>query len=202
MNRQLEHEPHDESRLTMTTPRLKVEHQVRGRIRLKVPSAKGNLQLLEQIKQTFDVIPGIEQVIVNPTTGSVVLQYDEYRHEQFHSEIQQYLPVSHRPPSNEPDEFAEKFGQEADFLAEHSHLAQSIVDFFKEFDREIKDATGNLIDLKIVLAAAIIGITIFEVGATAAIPVWVTLVIFSLVHFVEMNPPISRGTRAPRVRMA
>ena len=110
MNCQAEREPYDESRLTMTTLKLKVEHQVRGRIRLKVPSAKGNLQLLEQIKQTFGVIPGIEQVIVNPTTGSVVL--------------------------------------------------------------------------------------------TAATPVWVTLVVFSLVHFVEMNPPISSGTRASRVRMA
>jgi hypothetical protein len=171
---------------------LKIEHQIRGRIRMKIPAGKGNPELLEDIKQTFGSIPGIEQVLVNPTTGSVILHYDEDRHDQFHGDLQHHLPVAHRPPTNEIDELAHKFEEEAEFLAEHSQFARGVVDFFKELDRHVKIATGNTIDLKIVLAAAIIGFTVFEVGAGAATPVWVTLVIFSLNHFVEMHPP--RGT--------
>jgi hypothetical protein len=181
---------------------LKIEHQIPGRIRMKVPAGKGNPDLLEKIRKSFGVVPGIEQVAVNPITGSVVLEYDERKHEKLCSDLQQRLPSVHRPPPTEIDELADKLEQEAEFLAEHSHLAQGIVDAFKGFDREIKAATGNLIDLKIVLAAAIIGITIFEVGATAATPVWVTLVVFSLNHFVEMNLPTPKGASAPPTRMA
>ena len=33
----------------------------------------------------------------------------------------------------------------------------------------------------------IIALTVFEVGATAATPVWVTLAIFTVNHFIEMH---------------
>ncbi|WP_256366647.1 HMA2 domain-containing protein [Methylocapsa sp. S129] len=181
----------------MTKLNLEIAHQVRGRIRMKIPAGKGNPELLEQIKQTFGIIPGIEQVIVNPTTGSVVLHYDEDRHDEFHGDLQQHLPPAHRPPSNEIDEIARKFEEEAEFLAEHSHTARAVVDFFKDLDRRVKAASGNVIDLKIVLAVAIIGFTVLEVGAGAATPVWVTLVIFSLNHFIEMHPPGARTAQKP-----
>ena len=180
----------------MTKLNLHIAHQVPGRIRMKIPAGMGNAELLEQIKQTFGVIPGIEQVTVNPTTGSVVLHYDQDRHDEFHGDLRQHLPIHHRPPSNEIDEIARKFEDEAEFLAEHSHTARVVVDFFKDLDRRIKAATGNMIDLKIVLAAGIIGFTVFEVGAGAATPVWVTLVIFSLNHFIEMHPPGARSAQA------
>jgi hypothetical protein len=175
----------------MTKLNLAIAHQVPGRVRLKIPSAKGNLDLLEQIKQTFGVIPGIENIDVNPTTGSVVLFYDVDRHHEFHGAFQEHhggnTPEPHRPPNSEIDDLADKIEREAEFLAEHSHAARAVVDFFKQLDRQIKVASGNTIDLKIVLAATIIGVTLFEVGAGAATPVWVTLVVFSLNHFIEMH---------------
>ena len=45
---------------------------------------------------------------------------------------------------------------------------------------------------KIVLATAIAGFTIFEVGANAATPVWVTLSMFGLNHLIEANSPEAR----------
>ena len=182
----------------MTKLNLEVAHQVPGRIRMKIPAGKGNPELLEQIKQTFGIIPGIEQIIVNPTTGSVVLHYDEDRHDQFHGDLSQHLPNGHRPPSNEIDEIARKFEDEAEFLAEHSQVARAVVDFFKDVDRRVKAASGNIIDLKILLAVGIIGFTVLEVGAGAATPVWVTLVIFSLNHFIEMHPPGSKAEPMPK----
>jgi hypothetical protein len=180
----------------MTKHHLKVEHSVPGRIRIKIPAGKGNAELLEEIKETFGAIPGIERITVNPTTGSLVLQYDEDRHDEFHGDLQQHLPTAHRPPSNEIDEIARKFEDEAEFLAEHSQVARAVVDFFKDLDVRVKAASGNMIDLKIVLAIGIIGFTVLEVGASAATPVWVTLVIFSLNHFIEMHPPGARAGRA------
>ena len=171
----------------MTKMKLQIAHQVPGRIRMKVPSAKENPELLEQIKQTFSVIPGIEQVIVNPATGSIVLHYDTDRHDEFHGKLEHHTGGHYKPPANEIEALATKIEQEAEYLAEHSHTARVVVDFFKDFDNGIKIATGNVVDLKILLAAGIAGFTIFEVGANAATPVWVTLAIFALNHMIQAN---------------
>ena len=171
----------------MTKMKLQIAHQVPGRIRMKVPSAKENPELLEQIKQTFSVIPGIEEVIVNPATGSIVLHYDTDRHDEFHGKLEHHTGGHYKPPANEIEALATKIEQEAESLAEHSHTARVVVDFFKDFDNGIKIATGNVVDLKILLAAGIAGFTIFEVGANAATPVWVTLAIFALNHMIQAN---------------
>ncbi len=163
---------------------------------MKVGSAKANPELLEQIKETFLVIPGIEQVTVNPATGSVVLHYDVDRHDEFHGRLEHHTGGHYRPPTNEIDALADKITQEAEFLAEHSHAARVVVDFFRETDQQIKVASGNAIDLKIVLAVGIAGFTILEVGATAATPVWVTIAMFGLNHLIEANTPEARESEA------
>ena len=91
------------------------------------------------------------------------------------------------PPTNEIDALANKIEQEAEFLAENSHTARVIVDFFKHVDQQIKTGSHNTVDLKIVLAFGIAGFTILEVGASAATPVWVTLSMFGLNHLIEAN---------------
>lgn len=108
----------------MTKMKLQIAHQVPGRIRMKVPSAKENPELLEQIKQTFSVIPGIEEVIVNPATGSIVLHYDTDRHDEFHGKLEHHTGGHYKPPANEIEALATKIEQEAEYLAEHSHTAR------------------------------------------------------------------------------
>lgn len=185
----------DGKRAKGSAPKLKlhVAHQVPGRVRMKVSSAKGNPELLKQIGETFSVIPGIERVSINPTTGSVVLHYDTDRHNEFRKGFDpHYQSVGgqgNTPPRTEIDTLARNIEDEAEFLAQNSRSAKAVVDFFKKFDQEIKLATGNTVDLKVVLAIGIIGITVLEVGASAATPVWLTLTVFTLNHLIEINQP-------------
>ena len=108
--------------------KLKIVHQIPGRIRMKIPSAKGNPDQLEAYKQTLSLIPGIEQVETNPETGSVVLKYDPERHDAFHAGFTDHCRDQHdhhhRPPTNEIDALATKIQQEAEYLAEHSDTAR------------------------------------------------------------------------------
>jgi hypothetical protein len=129
--------------------KLQIAHQVPGRIRMKVPSAKGDPVLLEEIQKAFSAIPGIEQVAVNAETGSVALKYDADRRDDFHAgftdrfnEHGGHVPAHRPPPSNEIDALAAKIQQEADFLAEHSAAAKAVVDFCKHWDCEIKSPRG------------------------------------------------------------
>ena len=185
--------------------KIQIAHQVPGRIRMKVPSAKGDPKLLEEIQEVFSAIPGIEQVVVSPETGSVVLKYDADRHEDFYAGFthrfnehrDDHRPAHRPPPSNEIDALARKIEEEANFLAEHSDAAKAVVDFCKHWDREIKVASGNLVDLKMVLCIGLVGYTIFEVGAAAATPVWVTLTLFGLNHFIEMQSELAEREDVP-----
>ena len=174
--------------------KLKIIHQVPGRIRMKVPSAKGKPEQLEAYKEVLSLIPGVEGIDVNPVTGSIILKYDADQHGQFHAGFSTHVDRHHsepkgprRPPTNEIDLVASKIQQEAEYLAEHSRTARAVVDFCAHADREIRVATGNVLDLKMLLAAGVVGFTIFEVGAAAATPVWVTLLLFGLNHFIEMQ---------------
>jgi Heavy metal associated domain 2 len=174
----------------MTKLNLQIAHQVRGRLRMKIRAGKGNPDLLKQISETFGVIPGIEQITVNPTTGSIVLHYDADRHDEFYGTFQHHYGAHRqdRPPSTEIDELTRRIEDEAEFLAGRSHSARAVTDFVKKVDRKIKTGTNNTIDLKIAFAFGIISFMVLEVGATAATPVWVTLAIFTLNHFIEMHP--------------
>jgi hypothetical protein len=192
--------PAKDKKKKATKLKLEIAHQTHGRVRMKVPSAKGNPELLRQIGEAFGVIPGVERVTVNEVTGSVILHYDTDHHASFHDGLsQRFLSENqpYRPPVTEIDSLAQKIECEAEFLAAHSESAKAIVDFFRHIDREIKIASGNVIDFKILLAAGIIGVTVFEVGASAATPIWLTLTIFSLNHIIEMQQPRGQHTPAP-----
>jgi hypothetical protein len=186
--------------------KLQIAHQVPGRIRMKVPSAKGQPELLAEIQRSFGAIPGIDEVVSNPVTGSVVLKYDAKEHDAFlatftHHFNEHYtddVPAHHRPPSTEFDALAEKIQQEADFLAEHSLAAKAVVDFCRHCDRQIKLGSGNTIDLKIALCVGVVGFMVFEIGAAAATPIWVTLSLFGLNHFIELQSEFAKNERARR----
>ena len=47
-----------------------------------------------------------------------------------------------------------------------------------------------------VLCIGLVGFTVFEVGAAAATPVWVTLTLFGLNHFIEMQSELADSARA------
>jgi hypothetical protein len=170
--------------------KLKIAHQVPGRIRMKISAAKGDPEMLEEIKSVFAVIPGLSKVSANPTTGSIVLHYDPDLHRDFDTSFQHHCrqcDLDAARPTNEIDDLARKIQTEAEYLAENSESARAVVAFFKKMDAEIKSASGNAVDLKVVLAAGIIAFTVLEVGATAATPVWLTFAVFGMNHLVGLR---------------
>jgi hypothetical protein len=167
---------------------MKIEHQTSGRVRMKVAAAKGNAELLQKIGETFAGIPGIQRITANPTTGSLVLHYDQGQYESFQRHLRGRMDdQSIGPPPTQFDELASKIEREAEYLAEHSHSARMVVHICKRLDREIKLRTHNLLDFKIGLAGVVMALPLIELGATAATPIWLTLGVFTINHFVELQ---------------
>ena len=165
---------------------------------------------MKQIGEIFEIIPGIEEITVNPTTGSVVLHYDTDRHDEFHGSFQQHysaLGGAHRSinggmrgAETDLDKLTKSIETEAEFLARHSHSARAIVDFVKMLDREIKITTNNNVDLTIIFAVGVIALTVLQVGPTAATPVWLTLAIFTVNHFIEMHERAAYAVALPEAK--
>jgi Zn-dependent membrane protease YugP len=158
---------------------------------MKVPSAKGNTALLHEIKQLFVSIPGVGDVTVNATTGSVILHYDPTQHSKFYEHFQdRYASHAVSPlPATEVDSMFSTFQAEAEFLAERSHAARTVVGFCKAVDQHLRVVTNNTVDLKLLVAVTFVGLTLMEIGVVAATPMWVTVAIFALNHLAEMNVP-------------
>jgi hypothetical protein len=189
---------------------VQIAHQMPGRVRFKIPAAHDNPELLEQARQIFADMPGLKETRLKPSAGSIVLIYDPAEAAAFETQLipqaarmEGLMPRTRKvpkPPKLRPgDEIGEvtrKIEAEAEFLADHSHSARVIVDFFKGLDLEIKTLTNNVVDLKIVLAFALAVATFAGVGATAATPMWVTLGLFALNHFIEMQAPRASTSRA------
>ncbi len=173
---------------------------------MKVPAAKGDEVLLQQIRQAMGSIPGVQRVSVNPATGSVILEYDPEHHADFHLKLEdhgkEHVSVKRAPALTEVDEMAETLEAEAEYLAEHSHAARVVVDFCKSLDTEVKRATGNAVDLKVLVPLGLAAYTFLELGFEAATPVWLTLGLFALNHFVEMHAHPAGDPSSPGPRRA
>ena len=54
-------------------PTAFISHRTTGRLRVKIPSKKGDRSFFQSIKEQFSGLKGIEAVEINPLTGSVLI---------------------------------------------------------------------------------------------------------------------------------
>ena len=175
--------------------RAQVAHHTKGRLRLRVPSAKGDTAALEEIRNSLSPIFGVREVIVNEAIGTITVHYDPNLHVDFQKHLNE-AGGSHQdrlhvpppaPPVSEVDEAMEMLEKEAEFLSSHSHSAKVLFDLLRKFDVGLKRATGNNIDLKVLAPLGLAAYAFIEMGFEAATPVWLTLGVFSFNHFVTLH---------------
>jgi len=192
----------DQATVHVKKQKARIAHKIPGRIRMRIPHARTNPEILEVYKEAFSHIPGITKVTTKPATGNIIIHYDIKYEADFHKHLSFYGVENGTPlPGDEINLMANRIKAEADFLAQRSEFAKTTVDFFANLDRQLKLTTGNAIDLKIVLAGGLAAYTFWEIGATAATPMWVTLALFSLNHFAELHsgqPAMAPAPVGPR----
>jgi copper chaperone CopZ len=54
-------------------------HMIEGRLRIKVPEVKGAPERARVIESQIRMIDGVDEVVANPITGSVLIHYDARR---------------------------------------------------------------------------------------------------------------------------
>jgi hypothetical protein len=188
--------------------RAHVAHHTKGRLRIRVPSAKGDPAALEEIKRSLSPVPGVSEVIVNEAIGTITVHYDPDQHVDFHRHLseaegshqetlQMAPPPSSPSPLSEVDEAMEMLEKEAEFLSSHSHTAKALLEMLRKFDVGLKKATDNNLDLKVLAPLSLAVYAFMELGFEAATPVWLTLGVFSFNHFVTLHTQTPTTHPAP-----
>jgi hypothetical protein len=166
------------------------------------------MRVLQRIQQALSPLSGIKRVQINPSTGSVLVEYPQEQRTDFERFLSQHGTKTGlfalRPPElTQADDIADKIAAEAEFLAAHSDVARVLVNFVKHLNEKIRVATDNQVDLKVLLPLGLAVYTFVEAGSEAVTPLWVTLGIFSFNSFVALHQPHpSAGTRMDSIANA
>jgi hypothetical protein len=142
-------------------PDAVIAHASTGRLRIKIPSQKGNLAVLKSQGDQVAACPGILSVEVNPLTGSML-----FLHQTTITAISEYarshelftLQEQSRYPTANPANFRRDIGQT-----------------FKNVDRQVQTMTSGELDLGGLVIAVLVGTGVMQIlaGNAAAIPWYV-----------------------------
>ena len=167
-----------------------VAHQIPGRVRLKIPAAKGRPDLLEQIGAAPGSANDIKSVEYNSVTGSILIQYapEAYKSLEALGSILSNPAVSVSVHASRPAGGVRSWHARRGEREEPSAAAKTITSFFKSLDQAIRDATGNELDLKVILplTAGAMGLLAFR-RRSMTTPLWLTLLIFAFHSFLTLH---------------
>lgn len=167
----------------------RIVHRTGGRVRLKLPAAKNNHRVLQDIKQLLKPMSGVQMVEVNTRTGSVLIHYDSKKWQDPATTLKEAGDQSGIFTMELPPEVQElrTLQQDVELLAQHSQLARSIVDFVKQLNLRVKQGTNNTVDLNVLAPLGLALYSLMEVESEAVTPLWLTLGIFSFHSFVALH---------------
>jgi hypothetical protein len=172
-----------------------VAHVIPGRLRLKIPAAKGRPELLQHIASVVGSASNIKSVECNPVTGSVVICYAPaaYKNLEALGSIlgESTVPISMR--ASHPAAAALPRRVRRQQRKEPSAAAQAITSFFNGLDQDIREATDNEVDLKVLLPLGAGALGLVALGGKAATPLWVTLLIFAFHSFLTLHSVAEAG---------
>ncbi len=169
-----------------------IAHHVPGRLRLKVPRARGDRARLQHIDQSLARLTGVRNVDVDSLTGSVLIHYDAADQHDIVNRVrdkgaQDGLFSLELPDISPFNDAEQKIEAEAEFLAEHSRLAASLVELVRGLNAEIRRLTDNNLDLNVLLPLALGGYSLTYPDADLATPLWVTLGLASINSFIALH---------------
>ncbi|MDA8241725.1 MAG: hypothetical protein M0Z67_15340 [Nitrospiraceae bacterium] len=147
-----------------------ISHRTRSRIRIRVPSKKGDHAFFASVAEKMSAVEGIGTVGANPLTASVLLLH-----------------------SSDPDRIiersvAEGFFRIGDAAHTRTNLHRRVFTAFDTADAALRDVTGNELDVGGTAFLALVGMGIYQIwrGNIAAIP-WYAAAWYALNIFLKSN---------------
>jgi hypothetical protein len=170
---------------------VEVIHAITGRMRLRVPSLKGNEELSRRLHERLSAVPGITRVEANPVTASVLVLH--HAGDAHGPELVQALAEGLAPLAGvDKQRLQARLAQDARRQRPRPLLHRdSVHGFFKGLNASVKSATGGA-DLSLLVPASLIllglrRLLLSEGGWHA--PRWYDFMWFGFATYLMLNNP-------------
>jgi|SRR5271157_3179165 len=149
-------------------PDAHVSHGMARRLRIKIPSKRGDVSYFSTLQERLSGCPGVGEIRVNPQTGSALISYE-----------------------CEKKTLAE-FAREKDlFLLRRSTprrktLFGNVADTFQAYNQDIKKLTGGEVDIPSLVFVSLLISGIWQIArGNLAMPAWYTAFYYALGVFTR-----------------
>ena len=162
-------------------PEARIVHRIAGRMRVRVPSRRGDPAYFASVEETLRSLPGVERVEADPMTGGILILHrvDPARYRR--------LCVSEEPFSGEGRGTRKGGG-----TAVHDALGAPFVSLGKR----IRDFTGNAADLSGLAVLGLLSVGVYQIArGNFGAPAWYTAFWYAFGIFNRSNGGKERDFR-------
>lgn len=138
-------------------PEAGITHTISGRLRLKIPSKKGDNSYFQSLEQKLSGCDGVQRVKANAVTAGVLLLHD--------ADIKSI------------SKFAEenRLFMVKSLGSERTLLVDRIRNSFKDLDRRTKNLTGGELDVASAVFLSLVSLSIYQIArGNFFAPAWYT----------------------------
>ena len=156
-----------------------VLHHVAGRMRLRVPGAKGNSKILEEIRRALLPLEGVRDVATNSTIGTVVIDYDAARAAEFPRRLTDH--VADRKILRLQRAFA------SNVETTTSITDESLEMLAEKVNQKVQNATGSTINLKELFPFSLVIYAVLFVDKAVNAAQWLNWLQFAFSSYMELH---------------
>jgi hypothetical protein len=153
-------------------PEAYISHMIHGRLRIKIPSRKGDMYFFGDMYRQLSTYHGIDRVEVNSLTGSILLM-----HSLDAGRIADFARASNL--------FAIKDAN-AKMYGKQTYVSRKISETFQDINHKVIVSTKGFANIPDLMVIALIGLSIFQISQGNFIaPAWYTALWYAMNIFLK-----------------
>ena len=176
----------------MNTEAVTIAHAMPGRIRLKIAGLKHHPALAADLQHRLAVVPAIQNVEINASTGSMIIRYDTAALSSDASLRTFTAAVATIFPDVDLSQIdmSSLVSANGTATAAPSVVAATLRSFFAQVNTNIDAATGGAADLRTLLPLLLFGLGVRSLFTTEKplVPTWYDFLWFALGTYFMLNP--------------
>lgn len=149
-------------------PDAHVSHGMAHRLRIKIPSKKGEVPYFSSLRERLSGCPGVGEIRVNPQTGSALISYECQRKTiaEFARENDLFL-LKRSPPRRKT-------------------LFGNVADTFQGYNQYLRNLTGGEVDIPSLVFVSLLLSGMWQIArGNLAMPAWYTAFYYALGVFTR-----------------
>ncbi|MBS3908502.1 MAG: hypothetical protein KGZ93_02535 [Actinobacteria bacterium] len=169
------------------TPEAVLSHAIPGRLRIKVPSRKGDAKYFSSLKSGLSELPGVERLEVSPVTASVLVIYtQDFKGLDEHASSQHLFSLSRPGKLNSLGQGTGSIPDGRLFDTENSATSTTtpMRQIFKSYEganAKTKSATGGELDVATIVSLSLLGVGFYQIFRGGfVLPSWHTAFWYAL----------------------